>query len=106
MFHRFSGWWLSPTPLKNMSPSIGMMKFHSQLNGIQSQIHAQKNANIKHHDVHHYEYITMNTSSHYTYHPNRFLPRKNWLDLKKVYVSPLQGRALSSVGLQVLQEIL
>ena len=22
-----SGWWLSPTPLKNMSSSVGMMKF-------------------------------------------------------------------------------
>ena len=26
-FLRFSGWWLSPTPLKNMSSSVGMMKF-------------------------------------------------------------------------------
>ena len=22
-----AGWWLSPTPLKNMSSSVGMMKF-------------------------------------------------------------------------------
>ena len=27
----FTGWWLSPTPLKNMSSSIGMMTFPSLL---------------------------------------------------------------------------
>ena len=46
-------------------------------------------------------FITMNTSSsHHKYHPNRFLPRKNWLDL---YVSP---GPRPEFGLQVLQEIL
>jgi hypothetical protein len=25
-----SGWWLSPTPLKNMSSSVGMMKFPTE----------------------------------------------------------------------------
>ena len=27
IMYRYSGWWLSPTPLKNMSASIGMMTF-------------------------------------------------------------------------------
>ena len=27
MVNIVSGWWLSPTPLKNMSLSVGMMKF-------------------------------------------------------------------------------